>query len=285
MCCPQLPPCPHSGPSFIAQLLPAAAAALPSFSGPQLSRLALGLARLGYQPDDPWVGRLQREAARKLRQCDGHELIDLMEGLVLLAEGCEGGQEHAGVVGGSSSRGGGGGGGGREGREGRVQAGPCMDPGLLEAFWAASVEVMEADAWLLEQAAARGVRQRVHGAISRRDAGCAVRLLVCHANRLALQFAPSMYGMPAPLSARQHCAGQSAGQKQELGLQKPFPLLECTMMLVHWLPLCRFAGPPLRAAGAVAAGRRLAAAPGRPTGRLRVGLLGGAAAGPAPRTR
>lgn len=38
-------------------------ASAPAFTGPQLSRLALGLAGLGYQPEDAWVRCLQVRAA------------------------------------------------------------------------------------------------------------------------------------------------------------------------------------------------------------------------------
>ncbi|KXZ47051.1 hypothetical protein GPECTOR_38g288 [Gonium pectorale] len=77
------------GPDFIAALLHGCGTSLSAFDGPQLSRLAYGLAGLGYQPEDSWVATLQEQAAMKLGQCRSHELADLLEGVLLLAEGSE----------------------------------------------------------------------------------------------------------------------------------------------------------------------------------------------------
>ncbi|GIL45764.1 hypothetical protein Vafri_2917, partial [Volvox africanus] len=74
------------GPDFIAALLQRCTASLPAFTGPQLSRLAYGLAGLGYQPEDPWVTALQLVAASSLHDCDAHELAELLEGVLLLEE-------------------------------------------------------------------------------------------------------------------------------------------------------------------------------------------------------
>ncbi|EFJ52340.1 hypothetical protein VOLCADRAFT_86669 [Volvox carteri f. nagariensis] len=77
------------GPDFISALLQGSTASLSAFTGPQLSRLAHGLARLGYQPEDPWVTALQLSAARALHECDTHDLADLLEGVLLLEMGRE----------------------------------------------------------------------------------------------------------------------------------------------------------------------------------------------------
>ncbi|GIL94443.1 hypothetical protein Vretimale_628, partial [Volvox reticuliferus] len=74
------------GPDFIAALLQRCTATIQAFTGPQLSRLAYGLAGLGYQPEDPWVTALQLAAANALHDCDGHELAELLEGMLLLEE-------------------------------------------------------------------------------------------------------------------------------------------------------------------------------------------------------
>ena len=120
-------------------------------AGPQ------GLAGLGYQPEDPWVVALQLEAAYKLDGCDPQELADLLEGVLLLAEGCGGSDSGGSGSGGAVSQGlGGAEGAGAGGDSGSGPGQPAMEV-FLEAFWRVSAAQLANDAMLMSGAVTRRV--------------------------------------------------------------------------------------------------------------------------------
>ena len=92
------------------------------------------------------------ESALRLSGCDPHELADLLEGLLLLAEGCEaGGGSSSSSASGSSST---------SGSSGEAQwVDSRLVPAFLGCWWAAAEIAMHNDTAVAAAALERRVRQ------------------------------------------------------------------------------------------------------------------------------